>query len=541
MEVSMIKLFMNRQNWKMLLLCLTAPLLFTACGGGGGSNAGGSGTDTTAPTAPAGLAGTVASASQLDLTWTASTDAVGATGDKGYRGGTYLKAETTVTSSDTGLTASTQYCYQVAAYDAEGNESSKTSQVCGTTTAAAAAASDSLDTAFGTGGKVLTAIGTSGEIASDLGIQSDGKIVVAGYSYTISDNDFALVRYNTDGTLDATFGTGGKVTTAVGTSNDAASALGIQSDGKIVAAGSAAYQSISTTYDCALVRYNTDGTLDTSFGTGGKVIDDPMGFSYVASALRIQSDGKIVVAGPRNDSSVVFALVRYNTDGSLDTTFDTDGRVLTDIVPNNSDKPTDLRIQSDGKIVVAGYSYYQDTSDFALVRYNTDGTLDTSFGTGGKVTTDIGSGYASYDVANALGIQSDGKIVAAGGSSSNFALVRYNTDGTLDTSFGTGGKVTTAVGTSNDAAYALSIQSDGKIVAAGSSYNGSNNDFTIVRYNTDGTLDTSFGTGGEVITAIGSDDDYPYALSIQPDGKIVAAGRDDSGGHPEISRGRVLP
>src|SRR3972149_8513905 len=135
MEVSMIKLFMNRRNWKMLLLCLTAPLLFTACGGGGGSNAGGSGTDTTAPTVPAGLAGAEASASQLDLTWTASTDAVGVTGYKVYRGGTYLKAETTVTSSDTGLTASTQYCYQATAYDAEGNESSKTTQVCATTTA----------------------------------------------------------------------------------------------------------------------------------------------------------------------------------------------------------------------------------------------------------------------------------------------------------------------------------------------------------------------------------------------------------------------
>jgi len=157
------------------------------------------------------------------------------------------------------------------------------------------------------------------------------------------------------------------------------------------------------------------------------------------------------------------------------------------------------------------------------VRYNANGSLDTSFGTGGIVTTPIGN---SND-ASALGIQSDGKIVVAGGSSNgsnyDFALVRYNTNGSLDTSFGTGGIVNTPVGSSNDYARTLGIQSDGKIVAAGDSSNGSKNDFALVRYNANGSLDTSFGTGGIVTTPVGSSGGA-YALAIQSDGKIVAAG-----------------
>jgi uncharacterized delta-60 repeat protein len=320
-----------------------------------------------------------------------------------------------------------------------------------------------------------------------------------------------LVRYNKDGSLDTLFGLGGKVTTPTDTSFNA---VAIQSDGKIVIAG----WIIAGNADFALIRYNTDGSLDTSFGTnGGIVVTTISGSADIAHAVAILSDGRIIAAGASGPyPSVDFAVVRYNPDGSLDSTFGTGGKVVTDIsgLPNIA---YSMAIQADGKVVAAGYSGLSDR-DFALVRYNTDGTLDNSFGTGGRVTTSIGS---KEDRAYAVAVQSDGRVVAAGftfsGSSNDFALTRYNTDGSLDSSFGTGGKVITPVGSSSSI-YAVAIQSNGKIVAVGGS------GFALARYNTNGSLDSSFGSGGKVTTLIGNGISEARAVAIQPDGKIVAAG-----------------
>ena len=353
--------------------------------------------------------------------------------------------------------------------------------------------SGSLDTTFGESGKVVTSIGSGNSQALALGIQSGGKIVAAGRSFnsTGNKNDFALVRYNANGTLDTTFGTGGIVTTSIGTVNDEAFALVIKSDDSIVVAGSS-YNGSSKKYDFALVKYNANGTLDTTFGTGGIVTTSIGSINDYAHALRIQSsDNKIVVAGYSFNSTsnkYDLALVRYNADGSLDTTFNAagtkPGTVTTSIIGSINDFADDLRIQPDGMIVAAGYSYSSSSKcNFALLRYNVNGTLDTGFGTGGIVTSPVGSGFAS---AYALGIDTDGRLLAAGysdnGSNYDFALVRYNANGTLDTGFGTGGIVTTPVGSSDDYAFALGIQSDGGIVVAGSSYNGNNSDFALVRY-----------------------------------------------------------
>jgi uncharacterized delta-60 repeat protein len=406
--------------------------------------------------------------------------------------------------------------------------------------------SGSLDTGFGTGGNVITPIGSSNDYALALGIQSDGRIVAAGYSYNGSNFDFALVRYNTNGTLDTTFGSGGIVTTPVGIGHDAANALVIQSDGRIVAAG---YSYNGSNYDFALVRYNTDGSLDATFGTGG-IVTTPIGSAEdIAYALGIQSDGRIMAAGSSFNSGSNkhdIALVRYNTDGSLDATFGAGGKVTTTIGSIN-DYAYALGIQSDGRIVAAGSSYNSGSNnyDFALVRYNANGTLDTGFGTGGIVTTPVRSGNGN-DYAHALSIQSDGRIVAAGssdnGSKYDFALVRYNANGTLDTGFGTGGIVITPIGSGFDIAYALGIQPDGRIVAAGSSDNGSNFDFALVRYNANGTLDTGFSIGGIVTTPIGSSDDYAIALGIQSsDGKIVAAGYSYNGSNFDFALVRYWP
>lgn len=404
--------------------------------------------------------------------------------------------------------------------------------------------SGSLDPTFGTCGIVTTRVGNGNAQANAVAIQSNGKIVTAGYAYNGSNDDFAVVRYNADGSLDSTFGTGGIVTTPVGSGNDYASALGIQSDGKIVVAGYAylaaglGYKATATLYDynIIVVRYNTNGSLDTTFGTGGIAYTDLGYGDDFAYALGIQSDGKIVVAGQSyNGINDDFAVVRYNTNGSRDTTFGTDGMVATP-VGSGSDGAYALGIQSDGKIVLAGYS----SNDFAIVRYNTNGSLDTAFdgdtGTGnGMVTTDFGD-LSSW--ARSLRIQSDGKIVIAGQSHVSgayvFTLIRYNTDGTLDTAFdgnsGTGnGIVTTSIsGADDDEAYALGIQSNGKIVAAGFYRNGVTIDdylqIALARYNTYGSLDTSFGTGGRVTTDAGSIQSIARAVGIQSDAKIVAAG-----------------
>jgi uncharacterized delta-60 repeat protein len=375
----------------------------------------------------------------------------------------------------------------------------------------------SLDTTFGGGdGKVTTDFGGVDDWALALGIDSDGKIVVAGASDD-GTGDFALARYTIDGILDTTFGTGGKATTDIG-GGDWVNALGFQSSGKIVVAG-------VSDGDFALARYNSNGSLDTTFGTLGIVTTD-IGTSSDdwAGALGIQSGDKIVVAG---ESAGDFALARYTVDGILDTTFGGgDGKVTTNI--GGTDWVNALGFQSSGKIVVAGVS----DGNFALARYTVDGILDTTFGIGGTdgdgiATTDIGT--SSDDYASALGIQSGDKIVVAGESDGNFALARYNSNGSIDTDFGTLGKVTTDFG-GDDEAYALGFDSDGKIVTAGASDDGSDYDFALARYTADGILDTTFGTGGKVTTDIGtSSDDYAEALGIQSGDKIVVAGYSDDG------------
>jgi uncharacterized delta-60 repeat protein/uncharacterized repeat protein (TIGR02543 family) len=389
--------------------------------------------------------------------------------------------------------------------------------------------SGSLDASFGTGGAVTTAIGTHLDNAYAVAIQGDGKIVAAGSSFSGTTFDFALAQYNSDGSLDTSFGTGGKVTTPIGTADDEGKAIAIQGDGKIVVAG---YATTASNHDFALARYTSAGSLDTSFGTGGMVTTD-FGSNYdYANAVLLQADGKIVAAGMAQiGGHAVFALARYNSDGSLDTGFGTGGEVTTPIGALNS-MGYAAALQSDGKIVIAGSS--NNGSSFALVRYNSDGSLDTGFGTGGEVTTAIGTGN---NAAFAVAIQGDGKIVVAGysydGTNNDFALVRYTSAGSLDTSFGTGGTVTTAIGTGavTYGARSIVIQGDGKIVAAGNAKIGSALDFVLARYKSDGTPDTGFGTGGMVTTAIAAGDDYAFAVALQGDGKIVAAGNCYNGVH----------
>ena len=267
-------------------------------------------------------------------------------------------------------------------------------------------------------------------------MQSDGKLVVAGYSDNGSNNHFALVRYNDNGSLDTSFNGTGKVSTAIGSISDYSSSVAVQTDGKILVAGYAHNANNDFGEDrFALVRYKANGSLDTSFNGTGKLTTDLSGLDY-GSSVAVQRDGKIVVAGSSADNSSGnddFALVRYNANGSLDTSFNGTGKVITDLGISFSGSLLDpltsgrsVAVQSDGKIVVAG-NVSGSNCDFALVRYNADGSLDTTFNGTGTVTTAIGSGS---DIGQSVAVQSDGKIVVAGyshnGSNYDFALARYH-------------------------------------------------------------------------------------------------------------------
>ena len=377
------------------------------------------------------------------------------------------------------------------------------------------AAPGDLDMSFGGNGIVTTAISDWRDEARSVAIQSDGKILVAGES----DGDFALVRYDTNGSLDTSFDGDGIVTTPIGIGGDYAYSVAIQSDAKIVAVG---YSYNGSNYDFALVRYDTNGSLDTSFDGDG-IVTTPIGSSDDrAQSVDIQSNGKIIAAGySYNGSDNDFALVRYDTNGSRDTSFGTDG-IVTTALGSGYDYAYGVAIQSDGKIIVAGSSWNGSRHHFALVRYDTSGNPDTSFGTDGIVTTEIGNGSGAKSVT----IQSNGRIVVAGESDTFnhyrvFTLVRYDTSGNPDTSFGADGIVTTSI-RHTDRAQSIAIQNDGKIVAAGYSNNDNDNDFALVRYNPDGSLDTSFGA---VTTEIGNSDDEAYSVAIQNDGKIMVVGR----------------
>jgi uncharacterized delta-60 repeat protein len=280
----------------------------------------------------------------------------------------------------------------------------------------------SLDNGFGSGGKVTTANSTR---ATAVAIQPDGKIVVAGGSL--------LVRYNTDGSLDPTFGSGGTVIHS-GFGGFSVSLL-LQADGKIIAVGT-----IFTPGDFALVRYNSDGSLDLGFGSGGIVTTDFSGRDDEAYASALQSDGKIIAAG-RTTATVgeavgFLALARYNTDGSLDATFGMDGVVTTSFLPNDSSFAETIVIQPDGKIAAGGGNLDVEHG-LMFARYNSDGSLDPTFGTGGKIR-DVGG----IEIKS-LALQPDGKFIAASYLFvSDIALARFNRDGSLDSTFGVGGYVT---------------------------------------------------------------------------------------------------
>lgn len=374
-----------------------------------------------------------------------------------------------------------------------------------------------LDPSFGTHGAVTTRISTHekyADLASALALQTDGKIVVAGAAWILSGYGFFLARYNSDGSLDTSFGTAGTVTSSIGTG---ASAVTVQPDGNIVVlVGSSGFGTTAS-----LVRFRPDGSVDPSFGSGGTITT----VLHDVRASLLQADGKIVVPGfktlavTKKAVQLALVLVRYRPDGSVDPSFAASGTVTID-TQNGTVYPFSFALQADGKIVGGGLiPYAADLTElFVLTRYNPDGSLDASFGPGGKITIPTKSLISARGTPLItliprsfctgfcrVAVQDDGKIVALGSpDSSAVVLLRYNSDGNLDPTFGDGGKVTTAVGSRWDIAGTLAFQTDGKIVVAGTCANARHTNISLLRYNPDGSLDPTFDRGGKVTTRVGA-------------------------------------
>lgn len=434
--------------------------------------------------------------------------------------------------------------------------------VSDTTTSGTSSQTMALDASFGSGGKVITAVTDRKDIARGIAAQSDGKIVVAGQSQMVDGKDgnkikyaFTLTRYDANGNLDRKFGvpagattappTSGSVTTTfpVGATNVAirdaqAMAMKIDSGNSIFVAGSA---SNGTSTDFAVVKYRPDGTVDTTFnyGVGARTIDF-FAKNDIANAMAIESTGNLILAGTSYDpdnKNGKFAIVRvFGAGTSEDYTFgqgvtnyslqrSAGGRVLLNFNQGQNQGANAVALQSDGKIVVGGWVRIsgQRTTDFAIARLTSTGVLDTTFGNQGLVTTDFG--FSKNESIASIAIQPDGKIVAGGyadnGHNTDFALARYNADGTPDTSFGSNGRVTTDFGV-DDYITSITIQPSGGILAAGYTLAGNFYQFAVARYLSTGALDTGFGK--QTIGFGAAMNAYARASFVASDGSLFLAG-----------------
>lgn len=387
------------------------------------------------------------------------------------------------------------------------------------------AASGGLDATFSGDGRQTTDFGPNyNDWVFAMALQSDGKVVAVGSTYdpanpsqTSTDN-FALARYNTNGSLDATFSGDGKLMTDFG-GFDNARGVAIQSNGKIVVSGRTCS---AAQCDLAVARYNTNGWLDTAFsGDGRQVIPFGKGQNATYGGIAIQPDGKIVIAGymVNSNGNYDFAAYRLNTDGSPDATFSGDGRVNIGFGSGRLDDADDLVLQN-GKIVLAGETC-GSTCVFAVVRLNSNGSLDSTFSSDGKQVTDFGPNAYGYAVA----LQPDGKIVVAGEKqtsiTSYMAFARYNMNGSHDLTFNGTGRKVLGVGTSSRP-FDVLVQGNGKIVAAGG-VQGTDRNFAIVRMNPNGSLDATFSGDGKASVDFGGGDEA-RALLRQSDGKYVLGG-----------------
>lgn len=380
-----------------------------------------------------------------------------------------------------------------------------------------------LDMSFGSNGYVINAIGSDDEKAAGMALQADGKILIVGDARISNKFNLAVTRLNADGTPDATFGTNGSVNILIGTQSFGKS-VAVQEDGKIVVGGYV----LQGNYKAAVVRFNEDGQLDETFGDAGKLVLEGLSNS---ESCALQSDGKIIIAGHKND---MFGISRVNADGTIDTSFGTNGYAITQIPNYSMSYIKAVGVQADGKIIGVGMSVGPDGYDFSSARFNTDGSLDTGFANSGFLAVDFGGSY-SADFGTALTFQEDGKILIGGHQEYSLipgvpeydaVVVRLNTDGSYDSSFGTNGKSVIQINEEASYVSGIALQADGKILITGqfAIYTQSVSDIYVARLNANGSIDTYFGNDGYIVYDPLQTEDEAKSILVQEDGKILVAG-----------------
>jgi uncharacterized delta-60 repeat protein len=377
------------------------------------------------------------------------------------------------------------------------------------------AASGDLDTGFG-GTGVVTAMFTAGDdYGYSVAVQGDGKILVAGGS---SAGDFSVLRLLPDGSPDPDFGAGGKVVRKFGQFELARGVAAVSGD-KILVGGAGLVSGGSR--DFAALRLLSSGAPDPDYGTDGLVTTDILnGLDDVVNGMAVDGTGRAILAG-RYCTNV--ALVRYTAGGAPDPSFGNGGKVFTPGSTATEQEANAIAIQADGKVVVAGQSRTGSNTDVLVARYLSNGTPDPNFGSGGKTTTAVGAGNVS-DAANAVTVLADGKIVVVGTTGSDYLLLRYTPGGVLDTNFGSGGGNFIDFAGAIDAGYGVAVQGDGRILVTGTSNLNGRENFALLRFTSGGGIDSSFGNGGGLLTTVTAGSDSARAIALQSDGRIVVAG-----------------
>jgi len=385
-----------------------------------------------------------------------------------------------------------------------------------------------LDKAFGNGGKVNVGIGGYYDVAKSMALQHDGKIVVVGYGKEalISPKGLSMTRYLQTGEMDYDFGNLGVIHRVTMDLEGEAYSVAIQKDNKIVVAGYS-ISPATNNEEVTLIRFTENGNIDRSFGNKGLIVTEISEEKDVGESVAIQHDGKIVVIGTTDHKPTTdIVLIRYNENGSLDYSFGFGGIVITDI-NSGFDIGKSIVIQSDGKLIVSGFTYIVNKFFMTLLRYDSYGDLDPTFGESGIVITDINGRRGKMD----LTLQNDGKIILVGPSevenSHHFTILRFNSNGSLDKSFGNNGVTKTIIGDYSEA-ESVAIDLNGNIVVAGTTEMG-NEQFVVAMYDQHGMLVPDFGSDGLVKTSfIKNSVDRAHSVVIDNDGNIIIAGETEN-------------
>jgi uncharacterized delta-60 repeat protein len=411
---------------------------------------------------------------------------------------------------------------------------------------------------FATGdGKILQPVGSGTDYAPGMVLQPDGRILLAGFSSDGTNSDFSLIRFNPDGSLDSSFGAGGKIILPIA-NDDQANSVALQPDGKIVVVGQGR-ASAGAEADYRAVRLNPNGSLDSSFGQGGTALLDVEPGDDTSYGVTALADGRLVLSGVSASRGNDFSMVRLLADGTLDTSFSADGKSTYDL-SLSTDSGRGTIALPDGSLLMVGHALQAGIWQFSVIHVDANGLMTPTFGAAdangqvadGKVIVPVGP---AYGFATTMALQPstdpqqpDYKVLLAGhadtGAGYDFGIIRLNANGVLDETFGGTGKVVFPVGLGDEQVYAMAVQANGYVLIAGRGLAGSdpsNGDYAVMRLTAEGALDTSFGDAGTALIAIGTGDDIGQSIAVQADGKIVIGGSSFNGSDYDFSAVRLNP